>query len=87
MKRKRQSGPEKKNPFRRKLRESCVNLTPGIILLASVLMQTRQSRTTKKTEDYDLPSAMELLKHCKEFFKDRSDTAFKEMRSRTRRRN
>ncbi|GFT08305.1 uncharacterized protein TNCV_1439051 [Trichonephila clavipes] len=33
-----------------------------------------------QTKDYDLPSAMELLKNRKDFFKDfRSDTAFKEM--------
>ncbi|GFY34456.1 DUF4371 domain-containing protein [Trichonephila clavipes] len=33
-----------------------------------------------QTKDYDLPSAMELLKNCKDFFKDlRSDTAFNEM--------
>ncbi|GFU38564.1 DUF4371 domain-containing protein [Trichonephila clavipes] len=33
-----------------------------------------------QTKDYYLPSAMELLKNCKDFFKDlRSDTAFNEM--------
>ncbi|GFX78879.1 zinc finger MYM-type protein 1 [Trichonephila clavipes] len=33
-----------------------------------------------QTKDYDLQSAMELLKNCKDFFKDlRSDTAFNEM--------
>ncbi|GFW05202.1 DUF4371 domain-containing protein [Trichonephila clavipes] len=33
-----------------------------------------------QTKDYDLPSAMEFLKNCKDFFKDlRSDTAFNKM--------
>ncbi|GFV12226.1 uncharacterized protein TNCV_1537221 [Trichonephila clavipes] len=33
-----------------------------------------------QTEDYDLKSVMELLKDCKDFFKDlKSDTAFNEM--------
>ncbi|GFT19702.1 DUF4371 domain-containing protein [Trichonephila clavipes] len=39
-----------------------------------------RSDYVRQTEDYDLPFAMELLKDCKDFFKDvRSDTAFKEM--------
>ncbi|GFV06489.1 uncharacterized protein TNCV_2948121 [Trichonephila clavipes] len=35
---------------------------------------------SEQIKDYDLPSAIELLKSCKDFFKDlRLDTAFNEM--------
>ncbi|GFV12209.1 uncharacterized protein TNCV_1537061 [Trichonephila clavipes] len=80
MKRKGQDDPEKKNLFRRKLRESYVSLTSELILLTSCAYVDKQSWTTKKTEDYDLPSVMELLKDCKDYFKGlKSDTAFNEM--------
>ncbi|GFY01106.1 uncharacterized protein TNCV_5075731 [Trichonephila clavipes] len=87
-----QNDPEKKTLFRRKLREACVNLTSKLILLASCAhadktksedkkdLETRFENASTMIKGYDLPSAIELLKSCKDFFKDlRSDTAFNEM--------
>ncbi|GFU84379.1 uncharacterized protein TNCV_1252721 [Trichonephila clavipes] len=55
----------------------------GIIyvgMLAFVRIAKWRSNAGNETEDCDLPSAMELLKNYKDFFKDfRSDTAFNEM--------
>ncbi|GFT41497.1 uncharacterized protein TNCV_3942571 [Trichonephila clavipes] len=68
-------------PCLEKQRTSQLNETSPPILVCVFKKQTTIINSKHlQSEDYDLPSGMELLKDCKDIFKDlRSDTAFNEM--------